>query len=66
MNVFTFFWIAATLEEVEEEVFRASIDVEVSRVDTTCRRGLGRVPLEKRYTNFTVGSQNLVFLTLTW
>lgn len=47
MNVFTFFWIAATLEEVEEEVFRASIDVEVSRVDATCRRGLGRVPLEK-------------------
>ena len=35
MSAFTFAWIASTLEEIEEQVLRAGIDIKVSRIGTS-------------------------------
>ena len=52
MSAFTFVWITPTLEEIEEQMFRAIIDVKVSCVGTSRQGGsddVGSAPRDEIY-----------------
>ena len=59
--------VSATFEKVKEQMLCASIDVEITCIDTFVATSI-RLQFcgDETCTYFTVGSQNSVLLTLTW
>ena len=59
--------VSATFEKVKEQMLCASIDVEITCIDTCVAASIRlRFCGDETCTYFTVESQNPVFLTLTW